>query len=58
MQTESLRRTRFWGLVAQIPGSGGFLDVRASSVGWLRQEAIGGSKKTVYHEAVSQMPEA
>lgn len=43
-------------IAAQDPVEGGFLDVRASSVGWLRQEAIGGSKKTVYHEAVSQMP--
>eukprot|EP00439_Symbiodinium_sp_Y106_P079882 s723_g18.t1 len=43
-------------IAAQDPVEGGFLDVRASSVGWLRQEAIGGSKKTVYQETVSQMP--
>ena len=36
--------------------AGGFLDIDASSVGWLRQEAISGSKKTVYAEAASQMP--
>lgn len=35
---------------------GGFLDINASSIGWLRQEAVSGSKKTVYEEAVSQMP--
>eukprot|EP00435_Cladocopium_sp_Y103_P020713 s4390_g5.t1 len=35
---------------------GGFLDIDASSIGWLRQEAISGSKKTVYAEAASQMP--
>ena len=32
------------------------MDINASSIGWLRQEAISGSKKTVYEEAVSQMP--
>lgn len=37
---------------------GGFLHVNASSIAWLRQEAISGSGKTVYDEAVSQMPDA
>ena len=41
-----------------FPVGGGFLHVNASSIAWLRQEAISGSDKTVYDEAVSQMPDA
>ena len=42
--------------VSKCVAAGGFLDIDASSIGWLRQEAISGSKKTVYAEAASQMP--
>lgn len=34
---------------------GGFLNVNAASIAWLQQEAISGSKKTVFDEATSQM---
>eukprot|EP00933_Yihiella_yeosuensis_P033455 TRINITY_DN27157_c0_g1_i1.p1 TRINITY_DN27157_c0_g1~~TRINITY_DN27157_c0_g1_i1.p1 ORF type:complete len:642 (-),score=151.39 TRINITY_DN27157_c0_g1_i1:516-2441(-) len=33
----------------------GQLRVNAESVGWLRQEAVGGSTKSVYEEAISEM---
>lgn len=39
-------------------GRGGFLNVNAASIAWLQQEAISGSKKTVFDEATSQMKDA
>eukprot|EP00930_Biecheleria_cincta_P007975 TRINITY_DN109309_c0_g1_i1.p1 TRINITY_DN109309_c0_g1~~TRINITY_DN109309_c0_g1_i1.p1 ORF type:complete len:762 (+),score=124.34 TRINITY_DN109309_c0_g1_i1:57-2342(+) len=33
----------------------GFLRVNTKSIGWLRQEAVSGSTKTVFEEAVSEM---
>eukprot|EP00931_Biecheleriopsis_adriatica_P087319 TRINITY_DN61811_c0_g1_i1.p1 TRINITY_DN61811_c0_g1~~TRINITY_DN61811_c0_g1_i1.p1 ORF type:complete len:805 (+),score=178.21 TRINITY_DN61811_c0_g1_i1:25-2415(+) len=42
-------------IASQEGVEGGFLTVKTESVGWLRQEAVGGSKKTVFEEAVSEM---